>query len=65
MLKKMLWEVGVYSHLSERLIKDGRGSAARRVVSGGYNPQIPLNSPPSSPPISPQIASLLPQLYII
>jgi len=32
-LKKMLWKVGVYSCLSERLIEDGRDSAARRVVS--------------------------------
>ena len=32
MLKKMLWKVGVYSCLSERLIRDGRDSA-KRVVS--------------------------------
>jgi hypothetical protein len=31
-LKKMLWKVGVYSCLSERLIRDGRDSA-KRVVS--------------------------------
>ena len=31
-LKKMLWKVGVYSCLSERLIEDGRDSA-KRVVS--------------------------------
>ena len=30
--KKMLWKVGVYSCLSERLIRDGRDSA-KRVVS--------------------------------
>ena len=40
MLKKMLWKVGVYSCLSERLIRDGRDSAARRVVLTS----IPLNS---------------------
>jgi hypothetical protein len=39
MLKKMLWEVGVYSRLSERLIKDGRDSAARRVVSDTDTPK--------------------------
>ena len=33
MLKKMLWKMGTCSRLSERLIKDGRDSAARRVVS--------------------------------
>jgi hypothetical protein len=31
-LKKMLWKVGVYSCLSERLVRDGRDSA-KRVVS--------------------------------
>ena len=31
MLKKMLWKVGVYSCLSERLIMDGRDSAKRVV----------------------------------
>jgi len=30
-LKKMLWKVGVYSCLSERLIGDGRDSAKRVV----------------------------------
>jgi hypothetical protein len=33
--KKMLWKVGVYSCLSERLIRDGRDSA-KRVVSDTY-----------------------------
>ena len=37
MLKKMLWKVGVYSCLSERLIGDGRDSA-KRVVSDTYTP---------------------------
>jgi len=32
-LKKMLWKVGVYSCLSERLIGNRRDSADRRVVS--------------------------------
>ena len=39
MPKKMLWEVGVYSRLSERLIRDGRDSA-KRVVSNTYTPKI-------------------------
>ena len=39
MPKKMLWEVGVYSRLSERLIRDGRDSA-KRVVSDTYTPKI-------------------------
>ncbi|MBP5646259.1 MAG: hypothetical protein J6X21_02535, partial [Bacteroidaceae bacterium] len=30
--KKMLWKMGTCSRLSERLIRDGRDSAARRVV---------------------------------
>ena len=38
-LKKMLWEVGVYSRLLERLIKDGRDSADRRVVSDTDTPK--------------------------
>jgi hypothetical protein len=37
--KKMLWKVGVYSCLSERLIRDGRDSAARRVVSDTLTPK--------------------------
>ena len=41
MLKKMLWEVGVYSRLSERLIKDGRDSA-KRVVSDTDTPKVLL-----------------------
>ena len=40
-LKKMLWEVGVYSRLSERLIKDGRDSA-KRVVSDTDTPKVLL-----------------------
>ena len=39
-LKKMLWKVGVYSCLSERLIKDGRDSA-KRVVSETISPSVP------------------------
>ena len=35
MPKKMLWKVGVYSCLSECLIRDGRDSA-KRVVSDTY-----------------------------
>ena len=38
MLKKMLWKVGVYSCLPERLIGDGRDSAKRVVLTS-----IPLN----------------------
>ena len=38
MLKKMLWKVGVYSCLPERLLGDGRDSATRVVL-----PSIPLN----------------------
>ena len=37
--KKMLWKVGVYSRLSECLIRDGRDSAARRVVSDTDTPK--------------------------
>ena len=40
MPKKMLWKVGVYSRLSECLIRDGRDSAARRVVSDTDTPKI-------------------------
>ena len=35
-LKKMLWKVGVYSCLSERLIGDGRDSAKRVVLETIY-----------------------------
>jgi hypothetical protein len=38
--KKMLWKVGVYSCLSERLIRDGRDSAKRVVF-----PSIPFKFP--------------------
>ena len=31
--KKMLWKMGVYSRLSERLIRDGRDSAKRVVLT--------------------------------
>ena len=31
--KKMLWKVGVYSRLSERLIRDGRDSEKRVVLT--------------------------------
>ena len=47
--KKMLWKVGVYSCLSERLIRDGRDSAVngrdsavRRVVSDTDTPKVLL-----------------------
>ena len=39
MPKKMLWKVGVYSYLSERLIRDGRDSA-KRVVSDTDIPKV-------------------------
>jgi len=38
-LKKMLWEMGTCSRLSERLIGDGRDSA-KRVVSGTIPLQV-------------------------
>jgi len=41
--KKMLWEVGVYSCLSERFIRDGRDSA-KRVVSDTDTPKSALPS---------------------
>ena len=41
MPKKMLWKVGVYSCLSERLIRDGRDSA-KRVVSDTDTPKVLL-----------------------
>ena len=41
--KKMLWKVGVYSCLLERLIRDGRDSA-KRVVSEIISPSVPLIS---------------------
>ena len=41
MLKKMLWEMGTCSRLSERLIKDGRDSA-KRVVSDTDTPKVIL-----------------------
>ena len=37
----MLWKVGVYSCLSERLIRDGRDSA-KRVVSDTDTPKVLL-----------------------
>ena len=40
-LKKMLWKVGVYSCLPERLIGDGRDSA-KRVVSDTDTPKSSL-----------------------
>ena len=42
MLKKMLWEVGVYSCLPERLIGDGRDSA-KRVVQETIPPNFSLS----------------------
>ena len=58
MPKKMLWKVGVYSCLSECLIRDGRDSAARRVVSDTDTPKVLLKIGAQKEP-SPLCPSLL------